>query len=97
MRSPSRLPRCHPSSSCSGNSASASTSASIAASSFFDDIASFQKSRRHYGKGSDPCPPLGRERALGADRQTHHSTRRTQHRLHTAHSAQKKGPPGGRG
>ena len=42
---------CHPSSSCSGNPAKASTSASIAASSFFD-IASFQMSRRHYGKGS---------------------------------------------
>ena len=35
-----------------GNSASASTSASIAASNFFDDIASFQMSGRHYGKGS---------------------------------------------
>jgi hypothetical protein len=34
------LPRCQPSSSCSGNSASASTSASIAASNFFEYIAS---------------------------------------------------------
>jgi hypothetical protein len=45
MCNPSRLPRYHPSSSCSGNPASASTSASIAASNFFDDIAASQMRR----------------------------------------------------
>jgi len=38
------------------SSASASTSASIAASNFFDDIAPFQMSRRHYGKGGAGLP-----------------------------------------
>jgi hypothetical protein len=33
------------------------------------------------------CPPLGRERALGVDRRTHHSTRQAQHRLHPGQRA----------
>jgi hypothetical protein len=51
MRNPSRLPRCHPSSSCSGNSAIASTSASIAASSFFDIASSHLLSTDKADKG----------------------------------------------
>ena len=40
---------------------------------------------------------LGEEQALGADRQTHHSTRQTHHRLHSAWETTEKAPPRERG
>src|SRR4051812_25256996 len=104
MRNPSRLPRCHPSSSCCGNSASASTSASIAASNFFDIRSSLCCQPTRPIKVERVGLPARRPREGGGvvanpseqDRQAHHSTRRTQHRLHTAQRA-KKGPAGGGG